>query len=335
MKRLLALLSIISITIAHAQQYGETTLYGSNVYVLGELILSDSSTPVSQRIPTNTVLQVQGVNVLPQQNLTFGQAITFTNDITFMGDNEIKGSTTLIDSTLNYVSIVTPSTTNLQVEMRNGRDLYIDTGSGECVINGNIDLTGNNITNVGTLNTSTANVSVIKSSTASPLIVSSNMTVYGDLTIIGELYQNPSRAFAYLTAPSNTIVSGAFAWTNVAGVFSNVVLDGFGTTTVNGQPAIIYTNGYTGRMDVTLIGEVAASSPNQVVYLSTSINGVANTNQGIRSSVKCISSGVAYPIANIGVPAVSNGTTIQIITTCDSAATLTFSQMKARMDIWE
>lgn len=160
-------------------------------------------------------------------------------------------------------------------------------------------------------------------------------TVIGDLTVTGDFYSNPSRAFAFLTEPSNTVVSVANQWYPVAGIFSNEVLDGFSTTTVGGDPAIVYTNGHVGRMAVRLLGNVACGNNNRTVSLALKLNGVAQTNLNSTSSVRCATAGEPYQIYNFGVPMVTNGTTIQIIATCDNTETLTFSTFKAMIDIWE
>lgn len=151
--------------------------------------------------------------------------------------------------------------------------------------------------------------------------------------INGYIVEPECQAYAYLTGASNTAVT-AGNWAPVPGVFSNVVLKGFGTTLVDGDPAIVYTNGYNGRFVVNLLGGVKSSAASATVGLALKVNGVALTGDGVPAYCFCKNAGEGYLISNFGVPYVTNGTTIQIITTCDKDSTLTYDQMKARMERW-
>lgn len=158
---------------------------------------------------------------------------------------------------------------------------------------------------------------------------------YGNVTATGYIEDKPCRAYAYLTAPSNTTIASAGTWYPVEGVFSNVVLDGFGTTTVDGKPAIVYTNGYEGRFIVRLLGGVKSGTASDTVGLTLKINNVTNTAAGVPNYVFCKNAGELYSVQNFGVPNITNGTTIQIMTTADHTSTLTFEQMKAKMERWD
>ncbi|NCU40138.1 hypothetical protein EOL73_00075 [Candidatus Saccharibacteria bacterium] len=165
-------------------------------------------------------------------------------------------------------------------------------------------------------------------------------TISGDTEIDGKLIvsdyvqDKPCRAYAYLTAPSNTTITTADNWYPVEGVFSNVVLDGFATTTVGGKPAIVYTNGYEGRFIIRIQAGVRAPA-STTVGLTLKINDTVQSESGVPSYVFCRFDDQAYQVSNFGIPVITNGTTIQLMVSADDDDTvLTFDQFKVKTERW-
>ena len=75
---------------------------------------------------------------------------------------------------------------------------------------------------------------------------------------------NQYGVYAYLTAPSNTVLSVAETWYDVAGVFSNSYLSGF-TITTNG---LTYING---DRDFLIAGNLTIQSGASVTYIAVGV----------------------------------------------------------------
>ena len=153
---------------------------------------------------------------------------------------------------------------------------------------------------------------IVRTNDTRPLALSGPVGIAGELTVGGHIVEKNCRAFAYLVAASNTVVTNVPPYyAPVAGVFSNTVLEGFGGTTVDGNPAIVYTNGINDFYEVTINSQCSAPDNGTTIYVGAKMNGTAGNGDVMSAYAK--TGGESVNLSVNAVYFLTNGATIQLV----------------------